>query len=55
MNNALFHGAAVISSNGMATVHRPNFNKYAMGWEVHPDALEHGGHRSSFGSGNEAK
>jgi len=50
MNNGLYHGTAVISSNGMAILHRPDLNNYAMGWEVRPDALEHGGHLSCFGS-----
>jgi len=50
MNNGLYQGIAVISSNGMATLHRPNLHDYAMGWEVHPEALEHGGHLSCFGS-----
>jgi CubicO group peptidase (beta-lactamase class C family) len=50
MNNGLYHGTALISSNGMALLHRPDHNNYAMGWEAHPDALEHGGHLSCFGS-----
>jgi len=50
MNNGLYQGTAVISSNGMATLHRPNLNDYAMGWKVQPEALEHGGHLSCFGS-----
>ena len=50
MNNGLYQGTSVISSNGMATLHRPKLNDYAMGWEVHSEALEHGGHLSCFGS-----
>jgi CubicO group peptidase (beta-lactamase class C family) len=50
MNNGLYHGTSVISSNGMARLHRPDHNNYGMGWEVRPDTLEHGGHLSCFGS-----
>jgi hypothetical protein len=50
MNDGLYHGTAIISSNGMAILHDPDLNNCAMGWEVRPDALEHGGHLSCFGS-----
>ena len=50
MNNGLYQGTTIVSSNGMATLHRPDLIDYAMGWEVHPGVLEHGGHLSCFGS-----
>ncbi|HWQ93726.1 MAG TPA: serine hydrolase domain-containing protein [Clostridia bacterium] len=50
MNNGLYQGTAVLSSNGMATLHRPHMADYAMGWVVHPEVLEHGGHMPCFGS-----
>jgi CubicO group peptidase (beta-lactamase class C family) len=50
MNAGLYQGTAVLSSSGMATLHRPHMADYAMGWTVLPDALEHGGHLSCFGS-----
>jgi CubicO group peptidase (beta-lactamase class C family) len=50
MNNGHYQGTAIVSSNGMATLHRPELMDYAMGWVVHPGVLEHGGHLSCFGS-----
>jgi CubicO group peptidase (beta-lactamase class C family) len=50
LNDGLYLGTAILSSHGMATLHRPHMANYAMGWVVHPEGLEHGGHLSCFGS-----
>lgn len=50
MNDGVYQGTAVLSSNGVAMLHRPHMADYAMGWVAHSEVLEHGGHLSCFGS-----
>jgi CubicO group peptidase (beta-lactamase class C family) len=50
MNEGRYQGTTIVSSNGMATLHRPDLMDYAMGWVVHAGVLEHGGHLSGSGS-----
>lgn len=50
MNNGQYQEATVLSGKSMAILHKPELDNYAMGWMVHDDAVEHGGHLSCFAS-----
>jgi CubicO group peptidase (beta-lactamase class C family) len=52
LNNGKYHGVQVVSAAGIAELHRPALDNYAMGWVQNSNGvLEHGGATSDFGSG----
>ncbi len=51
MNNGQYGAKTLVSSNGMAELHRPELAGYAMGWVVDGNLISHNGGTPDFGTG----
>lgn len=51
MNDGRYAGTSLISSSGMAELHRPVLSGYVMGWVVENSLISHNGGMPDYGSG----